>query len=251
MKKVVKIIGCVIILAVILLVLSIENGIYGNPISKALANYNADKYIEEHYEDLNLTKGKAGYHMKIGEYFVPVQSQDSIDTAFRIYFDGSGNVLSDNYDEIGDNTWYRLDNEIHRQVEEILKEKFPEEDNKINAYMIDGDVDRELPQDMPLDIANTPAPIQVSIQTYSDDQTYENVATIMAGAQETLGEKGVEVALYNVVIIPLKDKVDDFEGVSWAEALAVFDIPAELLNEENPVEAIKDYDEHKYDDSEE
>lgn len=247
MKIKIKIICIIGILAIIGLGCFFINGMYGNPISKALVNYNVNQYIGEHYKDLDLVKEKCKYNFKFNEYYVSVQSKHSVDTSFSIYFDSLGKVLHDDHDKIGYNTWDRLDDEIKLKVQEILREEFPDEENKISAHMIDGDRD-VLPLDMPLDIKNTPKPIEVTIQTFSDEQTYEKVASIMGIMQEELEEKGVKADEYSVVIIPLKDKVENFSGVSWADALTVFDIPAKLLEEENPANTIKEYNEIQYED---
>jgi uncharacterized protein DUF3139 len=250
MKKSVKFIFLVIIIAVFVFMLSLANSFYGNPLSKVLANHNVDKYIEEQYKELNLIKEKCNYNFKFNEYYVHVQSQDSMDTAFNIYFDSFGKVLYDSYDKIGTNTGKRLDNEIKNKIREILRVKFPQENYKINAYMTDGSWDENLPLDLPLDIKNTPYPLDISIQLFSDEKTYDNAAKIMSEAQEILQEKDIKVANYSIVIIPLKDKVENFISVSWADALTVMHIPAKLLGEENPAYAIKYYDEHQYDDRE-
>ena len=253
MKKTIKIIIAVVIITALGFVLWMATGFYGNPISKVLANNNVDKYIEDNYKELNLDKEKCVYNFKFNDYFVRVQSKDSIDTGFDIHFDSKGNVLRDDYEYIGDNTRRRLDDEIHKEVQNILRKKFPAQNNKINACMIDASKDENLPfdmsLDMPLDIKNTPYPLEVTMQVFSDEKTYQNVAKIMTEAQEILQKEDIEVAKYDIVIIPLKDKVEDFRGVSWADAITVMDIPVELLSEDNPAEAIEYYDEHQYDEN--
>ena len=98
----------------VLLVLAAVNAIFGNPISKALAERGADKVIAEKYGDLDLSREKAVYNFKLPEYVVHLQDKNSVDSAFELCFDSFGRLQRDTYDFRIDNTMMRFDDVIRK-----------------------------------------------------------------------------------------------------------------------------------------
>lgn len=131
MKKITKIIAGITAFTLIGGLLFIANGLVGNPVSKMLANKNAEKFIEENYKDMNLETTKAFYSFKDGDYHVSVQSSTSIDTHFNVRASPYGEVLDDTYTEnvVGKfNTWRRINDAYRKMVDSILQsEDFPYE----------------------------------------------------------------------------------------------------------------------------
>lgn len=103
------------------------NGLVGNPVSKVMAKIHADKYIEEHYPDLDLEKGDVVFNFKTGGYSVYVTAKGSMDIRFAIGFDEFGRVKGDTYDSVlsGFTTWDRISGEYRNMVREgIGSEEF-------------------------------------------------------------------------------------------------------------------------------
>ncbi|MBN7772845.1 hypothetical protein [Clostridium aminobutyricum] len=129
--KIRKYLAIFVTAALVCFVLSFINAFMGNPISKALVNYAAKKYIEQHYFGLNLTMDKAFYNFKDGKYHVNVKSTTSIDTHFSISFTGTGKFIYDDYKDMvlsKWNTFQRLDTEYRNLTDIVLEnEDFPYE----------------------------------------------------------------------------------------------------------------------------
>ena len=59
----------------VFIVLAVVNAMFGNPVSKALADRGADKVIAEKYGDLDLSREKVVYNFKLPEYVVHLQDK--------------------------------------------------------------------------------------------------------------------------------------------------------------------------------
>lgn len=140
----------------IFFILSFVNGFVGNPVSKMLVNQAVQKYVEQHYADLDLTMNKAIYNFKDGKYYVNVKSKTSIDTHFSIHFTGTGKFIDDEYKELVLSKWntsQRLNDAYRTLADTILaSEDFPydsdiafgemmEKDNDTESLVIDKDYD--------------------------------------------------------------------------------------------------------------
>lgn len=112
-------------------ILWFANAFVGNPVSKILANRNAEKYIEETYQDMELEINKATYNFKDCKYNVHVKSSTSIDTHFSLGISSTGNIIWDSYENYvlnKFNTWQRLDSQYRKMVDNIFEsEDFPYE----------------------------------------------------------------------------------------------------------------------------
>lgn len=123
----------VIVLLLISGVAYFANGLVGNPVSKIMAKISAEKYIEEHYPDLDLEKGDVFFNFKTGGYGVPVTAKGSMDVHFTISLDGLGRVRGDTYDSVldGFNTWDRINEEYRNMVNKIVGSEDFEYPNEI------------------------------------------------------------------------------------------------------------------------
>ena len=129
MKKAVKALLIVLLLAVIGVVLYFVCAFFGNPVSYLLSANSAEKYIEENYSDYDLEIEKVGYDLKVSGYYAKVSSPSSIDTHFSVYFDLLGRVKYDTFDNVTDgwNTEMRLENEYRTltdSIEDEIKKRF-------------------------------------------------------------------------------------------------------------------------------
>ena len=121
MKKFLKILIRIVVVAVLGIALWFYLGFFGNPVSKMLANHSAEKYVAQNYPDCYIEN--VGYNFKDGKYFANIQKEESADTNFFVYFDWLGNVTHDSYEGYvtsGHNTANRLFMEYRALLDEAL-----------------------------------------------------------------------------------------------------------------------------------
>ena len=121
MKKILKILAIIIVVAVLGVALWFYLGFFGNPVSKMLANHSAEKYVAQNYPDCYIEN--VGYNFKDGRYFANIQKEESIDTNFYVRFDWWGNLIDDAYESYvtsGHNTSNRLFMEYRALLDEAL-----------------------------------------------------------------------------------------------------------------------------------
>ena len=122
MKKSLKILSGVVAFVLIGGIFWLANGLLGNPISKAIANNTAKKYIEENYSDMNFEVSEVFYSFKDGNYHVDVKSPTSKDTYFSISISPLGKIGYDSYeyDVVKRfNTYRRLDELYRNKIKNV------------------------------------------------------------------------------------------------------------------------------------
>ncbi|MBQ7390363.1 MAG: hypothetical protein IJW02_04575 [Clostridia bacterium] len=123
MKKGLKILALTAAIALIAGVLLFANSLVGNPLSKALAQRGAEKYIDENYGDTDYELLKVEYDLKDLFYHATVSSPSSRDTVFTLMINSFGKVKYDNFDiyvEKGWSTATRLATEYRNTVKAFL-----------------------------------------------------------------------------------------------------------------------------------
>ena len=126
MKKSLKILSGVVAFVLIGGIFWLANGLLGNPISKAIANNTAKKYIEENYSDMNFEVSEVFYSFKDGNYHVDVKSPTSKDTYFSISISPLGKIGYDSYeyDVVKRfNTYRRLDELYRNKIKNVFENK--------------------------------------------------------------------------------------------------------------------------------
>lgn len=131
MKKWVKILAGITAFILIGSILWFANGFVGNPISKVLVEYTAEKYIGEHYPHMELEISDAFYNFKNGNYHINVQSPTSMDTHFTVALSQTGRIQYDDYEDrvLGRwNTYDRISNSYRFKLEAVFESNdFPYE----------------------------------------------------------------------------------------------------------------------------
>lgn len=128
MKKPLKVLIIIFVVAIIAIGAWIANGFLGNPISKAIAKNTANKYVAEHYANRDFVVDNVFYNFKDGYYHAEVVSPSSIDTHFSVsvYLN---KVAGDSYEDYvlsGWNTYERIDEQYRNMVEDVFSsENFP------------------------------------------------------------------------------------------------------------------------------
>lgn len=247
-KNILKTIVYVFLFTFVCFVAYFLNAFFGNPVSKALVKGSAEKYINEHYSELDLEKDDIGYDFKAGNYYILLQDKNSKDTYFYLYFDSLGRYKSDTKDSVWFNTWSRFSDELNKYGKDIEKEyKTPYE---ISLRIIDNDYKEELKLkiDQEVDFNDFPFPIDAGAYGFAENPNYDETLKILKNLQSIMDKTPLKVAKYHIVLIPEKDRVKDSkEAQSWKNALTIHDIPADFLrtaDEQDLMEYHKKMDEY-------
>ena len=227
MKSRVEKIAFGVIFAVALLVL---NTLYGNPVSKALADRGADKVIAEKYGDLDLAREKAVYNFKLPEYVVHLQDKNSEDSAFELCFDSFGRLQRDTYDLRIENTVERFDRAIHDYGRGLEKAyDFP---YQITLSFWDKiDPTEYLTVDQPVDMKHLPFKLQAQIYGVGKEATAEEAMELLQALQKIMDAEGLNVAAYAVDLVPEKNRNEKGEVEHWDGMFSVYDVPQTVVRE--------------------
>lgn len=93
MKKVLKIIGCVLLIGA----LWFANGFFGNPVSKWLAARAANNYLKENFADTAYEAEQTVYSFKDGKYHTRIVLPGSADSTFTLSFTMGGKLFYSTY----------------------------------------------------------------------------------------------------------------------------------------------------------
>lgn len=247
--KIKMILSIVAVLAVIVVIFFIVNGLVGNPISKYIVKKAAVKYIDLNYSELDLEIEKVYYNFKFDRYGVFVQSRTSKDTAFTIYSDSYGNIKEDDYAyEVANNftTLRRLESELKVKADEMIKNKLNYDFENTRFRLVEEnnekDIDlNKLQLDMELDIYNPPALLEADVVIYTDNVSYDKIAEVARELEKSLREQKINVSKYSIRLIPTSDKREN-EPAIWANSLSVTFFPANLISEDNLPKVMEEFE---------
>ena len=127
-----KLIGTIVVTAVIGIILITANHYFGNPISHLLVTHAAENYIAETYSDKDYYVDDIKFVSGVRyPYYAVIKSESSKDTRFFIYLSSNGEVSSDNYQYTVEEKYVvyeRINKEYFNLVQEAMqKEDFPVE----------------------------------------------------------------------------------------------------------------------------
>lgn len=220
----------------VLIVLAVLNAMFGNPISKALAERGADKVIAEKYGDLDLSRDKVVYNFKIPEYVVHLQDKNSEDSQFELCFDSFGRLQRDTYDWRIDNTVMRFESAVWKYGE-VLEKKydFPYEISLSAWNKIDeGDY---LTLDQPVDMKHVPYKLEV--QTFGERKITANEAmTILKGLQQIMDDENLDVMEYALTFEPKGGRDENGALKNPKDMFSVYEVPADVVRR-GDVDALK------------
>ena len=227
MKNYVDKIAFAILFAIVIVVL---NALYGNPISKALAERGADKVIAEKYGDLDLSREKVFYNFKLPEYVVHLQDKNSEDSAFELCFDSFGRLQRDTYDFRIDNTMMRFDDAIRDHGRGLEKAyDFP---YQITLSFWDKiDPTEYLTVDQPVDIKHLPFKLQAQIKGVGDEVAAKEAMAVLQRAQGIMDEEGLNVTAYTVDLASAKRVNEKGEAQKPKDEFFAMDIPQTMVRE--------------------
>lgn len=122
-----RILRAAALLAAIVLIVGVcwfANSLVGNPISRALAERTAERYLVQHHPDRDFVLDRVFFSFKDVCYHVYISSPSSADSSFTLTIDLFGRLCYDTYaDSVlgGWNTAHRLGREYRAAVEAVLE----------------------------------------------------------------------------------------------------------------------------------
>lgn len=216
-------------LAILLaIVLFIVLSLFGNPISKIMAEKAADKYLKTHYTDLDLVRERAYYNFKDGTYVVRLWDKNSIDTKFTLDFDSFGKMKRDTFDDRLFNTFRRYMGFLDDVADEIAKDSGldfviwlrPDDDTDYRDY---------LTLDQDFDADNLPSKITAGFKAYAEKPSLDDLMNGLKKVYEALKERNIAVSTYSGLVVPNADKAEEGRAESWANAISAGDVPERVI----------------------
>lgn len=228
MSKTMKIILYTALAILLAIVLFIVLSLFGNPISKIMAEKAADQYLETHHRDLDLVHERAYYNFKDGTYVVRLWDKNSIDTKFTLEFDSFGKMKHDTFDDRLFNTFRRYMGFLDDLADEIAKDSGldfviwlrPDDDIDYRDYLtLDQDFDKD----------NLPSKITADFKAYAEKPSLEDLMNGLKKVYEALKERNIAVSTYSGLVVPNADKAEEGRAESWANAISAGDVPERVI----------------------
>ena len=138
MKKYIRIIGIVLLIALIAVLIWFGNVMMGNPVSHALASKAAKAFLSDQFSGTDYQMERITYSFKDGRYHAFMVSPTSIDGDFSVCFSMMGEYCYDTYDSVQDgwNTAQRLNSEYRKLTDTILNDPaLPYDNTQVYSIM--------------------------------------------------------------------------------------------------------------------
>ena len=138
MKKCIRIIGIVLLIALIAVLIWFGNVMLGNPVSHALASKAAKVFLSDQFSGTDYQMDRITYSFKDGRYHAFMVSPTSIDGNFSVCFSMLGEYCYDTYDSVQDgwNTAQRLNSEYRKLTDTILNDPaLPYDNTQVYSIM--------------------------------------------------------------------------------------------------------------------
>ena len=138
MKKCIRIIGIVLLIALIAVLIWFGNVMMGNPVSHALASKAAKAFLSDQFSGTDYQMERITYSFKDGRYHAFMVSPTSIDGDFSVCFSMMGEYCYDTYDSVQDgwNTAQRLNSEYRKLTDTILNDPaLPYDNTQVYSIM--------------------------------------------------------------------------------------------------------------------
>lgn len=212
----------------VLIVLAVLNAMFGNPVSKALAERGADKVIAEKYGDLDLSREKVIYNLKEGDYVAHLKVKNSVDPRFELCFDSFGRLYRDSYEERIFQTLMRFDRAIHDYGRGLEKAyDFPYQITLSSWDKIDPAED--LTVDQSVDMKHLPFKLQAQIYGVGKEATAEEAMDLLQTLQKIMDDEELDVAAYAIDLVPEKNRDDKGVVQTWEDMFSAYEVPAGVV----------------------
>lgn len=241
-KKIIKISCIVIAFLLIGFILFIAFSFIGNPVSKIIVSNVSKKYVEKTYPDLDLNVEEPVYNFKFRTYVVHCRSKTSSDTRFSLDFNHSGKLIQDNYDSYvasGFNTLIRLQDQYKKDLEQLLKLILKYDYDYI---VVDAVTTENIPLDYEYDLHDKKINLNLSVNLYSDERTWDNLAKILVEINDVMTKNNINIKSYSLVLSnPLSKPDSTYEGEDKYQTISIREFPKELLNYNNLSEELESF----------
>lgn len=233
-KKIIKLSCAILAFLLIGFILFMAFSFIGNPLSKIIVSNVSKKYVEKTYPNLNLDVEEPVYSFKFGTYVVHCSSKTSSDTRFSLDFNYNGKLIQDNYDSHvagGFNTLIRLQDQYRKDLEQLLKLNFKYDYDYIT---VDAVTTENLPLDCEYDLHSDKVKLNLSVNLYSDERTWDNLAKTLVEIDAVMSKNNININNYSLVLSnPLSKPDSTYEGEDKSHTISIYDFPKELLNYKN------------------
>ena len=255
MKKVLKTVAVVLFIAFVAITVLLANVFFGNPISKALAQNTAQKYVEETYSNTDYELGDVTYSFKDGYYYAHVYSPSSMDTHFSLAIDAFGKLQYDYFEAhvtTGWNTIYRLEMNYRKAVETVFqRESFPYDTHiafgeLIHAYKEDRAVFDvpdyaiivdELPLDVECDVSKLGTQAgRLTVYIWDETVSAARLAEILLDIRASFDNAGIGFRTIDCVLEYTREENTLYDG----ERFEVMDFSYSDIYEEGLVERVEE-----------
>ncbi len=234
-----KIVVAVLIVLLLIPILFFLNAFLGNPISKAISNINADKYIEKNYSHLDIHRDKTFYNFKMSIYTVKYTSDKLMDLNFDVNCDVYGKVIDDTYEydiKNKESTLNRITKELRsKSIEETINGK----ETIVSFYIELEDkfpIAEKLEAEMSLKSAIKELPVYMNIEYITDKENVEEMRDIVLKLHEKYKDEYI-IKYINLDVYPDNGK---------SKGSLIYGINPKILYEKNSVEQLKKlYEENK------
>lgn len=245
LKKILRIIIFITVVALTIIILVFSNVFLGNPISKFLATQSAKEYLKENYAETDYVLGEVNYNFKTGGYYARISSPSSIDSRFSVDINLLGEVQRDYYESNvvdGFNTFQRCDDGYRELVDKVLSAPdFPYISEFGYGSMLSGkeqfdDLMQYLKLDEEFDY-NELGKKFGGITFYAQDNeiTLEKASEILIGIKNIFDEKEVYFNEINFALEEIYvDGSPNFEG----ESLYIYNFLYDDIYEEGMLERV-------------
>ncbi|MBR3794420.1 MAG: hypothetical protein IKK34_00125 [Clostridia bacterium] len=114
----------ILILALALSLAWLCNALFGNPISRMLAERTARRHLAQEYAGTDYEIERIGYSFKDSNYHAFIRSPSSADTEFTLYITMRGRLRLDTYDDVlsGFNTALRLEHAYRELADAVFED---------------------------------------------------------------------------------------------------------------------------------
>ena len=266
MKKLIKWLCIIFIVAILALVLYFAFAFFGNPVSWTIARINSSRYLEENFGDSHFQINKVGYNFKTGGYYAYIDSPTSQDSYFTVYFDGWGRYRYDSYEGVTNKntTFSRIDRQYWDLVRENAADRnglfdisiyfgelrvadvieiytYTDEDGNTIEYTLDKNYgfDRSLLElDKEYDIEQIGRDCgRICLYIHDPEVTVERAAELLLEVKEYLDEKEVPFHAINFNLCQPRNE----NGQMVGDQITLFDFLYTDIHEDGMVDRVREH----------
>lgn len=250
MRKLIKIGSIIFLITSFIFLLFLTNAFIGNPISKLIVKYQANKYIEKKYPNTDYYLESVFYSFKDSRYHAQIESKNSIDTYFNVSFNSFGKMHYDNYETLvtgKHNTFNRIDSAYREKINEVI-ENMPyksnigygtlvSKDREVNELINIGlDVDK-LILDKKYDIKELGIKHgNIVFYAYTEEVSEEKLKEILFKFKKDCEKNDIT---FNTISLSLQD-LDGFESKKFKEEIIIESFLYSDIDEKTIEEKIKE-----------